>query len=56
MSQYEVDAIVEAVEYANEQYDEAPFANLTFTQVQRRYAQLIVEWLHEHNWRIAGAD
>lgn len=52
MSQYEVDAVMQAVEYADDLESVAPYSRMTIAQINRRYAQWIVEYLHEAGFRI----
>lgn len=52
MSRWEVDCIKAAVDYADNQFDGAPFAGMTDDDIDRRYAQWIIEYLHDHGARL----
>ena len=56
MSLYEVDAVVDAVEYADDMEDRAPYTGMTLRQVNRRYAEWIVERLREAGWRLTRLE
>ena len=56
MSQYEVDILLEAIIYADELHHAAPYTGLNPAQIDRRYTQWIIEYMHERGWRITRTE
>jgi hypothetical protein len=56
VSRYEVDVLAQAVEHADDLFDSAPFHGMSMDQINRRYAEWIVEHLRDHGWRITRTD
>ena len=52
MSSNEVDLMVQAVLYADNLHQQSPYTGMTVEQMDRRYAQWIVEYLKDHGWAL----
>lgn len=53
MSTSEVDVMVKAVLHADDLHNEAPYTGMNPEQIDRRYAQWMVEYLRENGWLLA---
>lgn len=52
MSRQEVDALVQAVEYADDNESDAPYSGMSLPQINRRYAEWILERLRDLGWQL----
>lgn len=56
MSRQEVDLVMAAVDYADSMFDGAPFAGMTDKDIDRRYSQWIVEFLHDQGYGLVRLE
>jgi len=52
MSSNEVDLMIQAIHHADNLHHDAPYSGMTIDQIDRRYAEWVVEYIKDHGWAL----